>query len=99
MVIEAYTFSKKMNSTAQPTGSGTQISVVLKENTSVLNPHFLVHNYSFAHNYIKWGSRYYFVDDIISISHDIAKRSTLGFKEQIPFDNLWGSIGITRSAR
>lgn len=73
MVIEAYTFSKKMNSTAQPSGSGTQISVVLKENTSVLNPHFLVHNYSFAHNYVKWGSRYYFVDDIVSISHDMAE--------------------------
>lgn len=73
MVIEAYTFSKKMNSTAQPSGSGTQISVVLKENTSVLNPHFLVHNYSFAHNYVKWGSRYYFVDDIISISHGMAE--------------------------
>lgn len=73
MVIEAYTFSKKMNSTAQPSGSGTQLSVLLKENTSVLNPHFFVHDYSFAHNYIKWGSRYYFVDDIISISDGMAE--------------------------
>lgn len=73
MVIEAYTFSKKMNSTAQPTGSGTQLNVHLKENTSVLNPHFFVHNYNFAHNYVKWGSRYYFVDDIISISDGMAE--------------------------
>ena len=73
MVIEAYTFSKKMNSTAQPSGSGTQLTVTLKENTSVLNPHFLVHGYSFAHNYIKWDSRYYFVDDIVSISNDMAE--------------------------
>ena len=73
MVIEAYTFSKKMNSTAQPTGSGTQLTVHLKENTSVLNPHFFVHNYNFAHNYVKWGSRYYFVDDIISISDGMAE--------------------------
>ena len=42
MVIEAFTFSKKMNSTAKPSGSGTQLNVLLKENTSVLNPHFLV---------------------------------------------------------
>lgn len=73
MVIEAYTFSKKMNSTAQPSGSGTQLNVVLKENTSVLNPHFLVHAYNFAHNYIRWGSRFYFVDDIVSISNDMAE--------------------------
>lgn len=73
MVIEAYTFSKKMNSTAQPTGSGTQLNVHLKENTSVLNPHFFVHAYNFAHNYVKWGSRYYFVDDIISISDGMAE--------------------------
>ena len=73
MVIEAYTFSKKMNSTAQPSGAGTQLTVHLKENTSVLNPHFFVHNYNFAHNYVKWGSRYYFVDDIISISDGMAE--------------------------
>ena len=73
MVIEAYTFSKKMNSTAQPSGSGTQLTVTLKENTSVLNPHFLVHNYNFAHNYVKWGNRFYFVDDIISISNGMAE--------------------------
>lgn len=73
MVIEAFSFSKKMNSTAQPSGSGTQLNVLLKENTSVLNPHFLVHNYSFAHNYVKWGSRFYFIDDIISISDGMAE--------------------------
>jgi len=74
MVIEAYSgFSKELNSTKQPTGQGTQLTVTLKENTSVLNPHFYVHNYSFAHNYVKWGSRYYFVDDIISISQGMAE--------------------------
>lgn len=74
MVIEAYSgFSKKHNSTKQPSGSGTQINVQLKENTSVLNPVFLVHAYNFSHNYIKWGSRYYFIDDIVSISNDMAE--------------------------
>ena len=71
--IEAYTFAKKHNSTRQPSGSGRSISVKLKENTSVLNPHFYVHDYSFADNYIKWGSRYYFVEDIISISDGMAE--------------------------
>ena len=36
---------------------------------------------------------------LISIKHEIVKRSTLGFKEQIPFESLWGNIGITRSAK
>lgn len=71
--IEAYTFSKKHNSTKQPTGSGRSLSVKLKENTSVLAPHFYVHDYSFSDNYIKWGSRYYFVEDIISISNGMAE--------------------------
>lgn len=69
MVIEAYSgFSKKPNSTKQPSGSGTQLTVHLKENCSVLNPIFIVAGYNLSHNYIKWGSRYYFIDDIIIIS-------------------------------
>ena len=35
----------------------------------------------------------------ISIMQEIAKRSTSGFREQIPFDNLCGNIGITLSAK
>ena len=72
--IEAYSgFSKEINSTKRPSGSGTSISVKLKENTSVLNPHFYVHAYDFSHNYVKWGSRYYFIDDIVSISDGMAE--------------------------
>ena len=74
MVIEAYSgFSKKPNSTKQPSGSGTQITVRLKENCSVLNPIFIVHGYSLSHNYIKWGSRYYFIDDIVILSNEHAE--------------------------
>ena len=74
MVIEAYSgFTKKHNSTKQPSGSGTQINVKLKDGTSILKPHFRLHNYNFAHNYIKWGSRCYFVDDIISLSNNEAE--------------------------
>ena len=46
MVIEAYSgFSKKPNSTKQPSGSGTTLTVHLKENCSVLNPIFIVAGY------------------------------------------------------
>ena len=66
-------FSKKPNSTKQPLGSGTTVSAVFKENTSVLNPHFIVKSYNLAYNYVKWGSRYYFVDDIIMLSDNMAE--------------------------
>ena len=63
--IKAYTgFSKPINSTKQPTG-GHSINVVLKEPTSVISPTFIITGFSTAWNYISWGSRYYFVDDII----------------------------------
>lgn len=74
MVIEAYSgFSKKPNSTKQPSASGTSLTVHLKENCSVLNPIFIVHGYNLSHNYIKWGVRYYFIDDIIILSNEHAE--------------------------
>ena len=66
--ITAFTgFSKPINSTKQPTG-GQTINVVLKEPTSVLSPTFTITGFSTAWNYIQWGSRYYFVDDIVVLS-------------------------------
>lgn len=65
MQITAYSnFSKKINSTKVPSG-GTSMEVTLKEPTSVVSPIFRVHHYSLNHNYLKWGNRYYYIDDII----------------------------------
>lgn len=73
MVIEAYSgFSKKPNSTKQPSG-GSQITCTLKDGCSVLNPVFLLHGYNLSHNYVKWGSRYYYIDDIIIIGNELAE--------------------------
>lgn len=71
--ITAYTFSKRENSTKQPTGlSGTDYSVVLKDRTSYENPVFLLHSDDvLTFNYIQWGSWYYFVDDIIIERDDL----------------------------
>lgn len=72
--LEFFTgFSKKPNSTKQPAGTGTTISAVFKEGTSVLNPHFIIKNFNTSYNYIKWGSRCYFVDDIIMLSNNMAE--------------------------
>lgn len=73
MNITCYSgFSKKPNSTKQPTG-GTSKSVVLKQPTSVLNPVFIIEGYNLAWNYIQWGVRYYYVDDIVIVHNNIAE--------------------------
>ena len=63
-------FSKEANSTKQPSG-GTPVNCVLKENTSVVHPVFILQSANFTINYLSWGSRYYFVDDIIALTNDM----------------------------
>ena len=68
--VTFYTFSKRENSTAVPTG-GTAVSCVLKEQTSLLAPSFLLHWESRP----TWTAaffegRYYFVTDIMSVRND-----------------------------
>lgn len=67
MQITLYSgFSKEVNSTKQPTG-GTAVSCTLKENTSIINPVFILNGANFSTNYVSWNGRYYFVDDIVSV--------------------------------
>lgn len=63
-------FSKEANSTKRPSG-GTPVNCVLKENTSVVHPVFILQSANFTINYISWGNRYYFVDDIIALTNDM----------------------------
>ena len=73
MTIKTYTnFSKRKNSTKQPTG-GTDVSVVLKEPTSIVNPVFKCSSVSDSVNYVYCESfgRYYFVSDIVHVTNDI----------------------------
>ena len=65
MNIKLYNFSKRKNSTLQPSG-GTEVNVVLKSNCSIYTPIFLlstdnVENY----NYLSWNNRYYYITDIV----------------------------------
>lgn len=73
LTLEMFTFSKKHNSTKQPSGSGATVSAVFKDNTSVVKPTFIIKGFNTSWNYIKWGNRYYFVDDIVIISNDHAE--------------------------
>lgn len=65
MQITLYKFSKKNNSTAQPSG-GTAVNVRLKAPTSVLSPVFILSSNALDYNYCKWNGRYYYINDIIS---------------------------------
>lgn len=56
-------FSKRKNSTKQPTG-GTTAEVYLKENTSIENPTFLIDGIDTEVNYISAFGNYYYVSDI-----------------------------------
>lgn len=67
MQITLYTgFSKEHNSTKQPSG-GTTVNCYLKDDTSLINPVFILDGANFSVNYVQWGSRYYFVDDVVSV--------------------------------
>lgn len=64
-------FSKRINSTKRPTG-GTTINVALKTPCSVMTPTFRISGFNLAWDYIEWGSRYYYVDDVTIETNDIA---------------------------
>lgn len=63
-------FSKKKNSTKQPTG-GRTIDAKFKAPTSYENPTFIVHGIDFDYTYAKWGDHYYFINDIVIGNNDI----------------------------
>lgn len=65
-------FSKPINSTKRPSG-GQTISVFLKHPTSVVNPTFRITGFNTAWNYVQWGSRYYYVRDIIIMTETQAE--------------------------
>lgn len=64
--LNFYKLDKRINSTKQPTGNGTAVANVdLKGPCSVYNPVFVLDGIADDFNYVKWGSRYYFVQDCI----------------------------------
>lgn len=72
MNVTFYSFQKKANSTAQPTG-GTTVSVQLKQPCDVLNPSLILKqttrgNWNYA--YIPAWGRYYFMSNITFLTGD-----------------------------
>lgn len=61
-----YTLGKRVNSTLQPSGSGTNFDIVLKTPTSMLNPTIQLQTTNpttYNYCYIAYFGRYYFVGD------------------------------------
>ncbi len=100
MTITYWTnFSKRINSTKQPTG-GTNITVVLKTPCSVDKPVFILNGISDSINYIKWGSRYYYVTEVtwltndnIQVSCDLDRMAT--YKENIKSTSAYVSYATS----
>ena len=59
-------FSKRRNSTKQPTG-GTLKTVYLKEETSIEQPSFILQEGISDYTYVQAFGKYYFVSDVISL--------------------------------
>ena len=69
---EYFKFSKRKNSTKQPTGSGTSYTVNLKSGTSYISPTLLLEiSGQPDYNYLEFEGWYYFVTDIISVRNDL----------------------------
>ena len=70
--IYFYNITKRLNSTARPSGTGAKYECVLKDNTSILAP-VLKLNLSAkpTYNYFKMDDRYYWITDIISLANNL----------------------------
>lgn len=67
-----FNFAKRKNSTAAPTGAGTDFDVTLKERTDLLQPIFLLsYNGTPAWTYAVFQGRYYFVTGYESVHNDL----------------------------
>ena len=67
-----YKFSKRKNSTKQPTGTGTQFDVNLKSGTSFISPTLLLNHSGVPdYNYVSFEGSYYFIRDIVSVRQDL----------------------------
>ena len=64
-------FSKRRNSTKQPSTLSDQRTVTLKEGCSQDKPVFIVTGNNFNYNYCMWDGKYYFIDDIVSLKNNL----------------------------
>ena len=69
-IVSFGTFSKRRNSTKQPATLSDQRTVTLKENCSQDHPVFICSGNNFNYNYCMWDSKYYFIEDTVSLANN-----------------------------
>ena len=69
--VQFGTFSKRKNSTKQPTAFTDSRTVTLKESCSQDRPVFICTGNDFNYNYCIWDNKYYFIDEIISLKNNL----------------------------
>lgn len=91
-------FSKRHNSTKTPSG-GTDVNVLLKNPCSIMNPSFTISGFNTSWNYVKWGSRFYYVNDIVIEHNDIATyKCSIDVMATFKSDILASSQMVSRNA-
>lgn len=63
-------FNKRKNSTKRPGTADAVLDVLLKDNTSIESPSFILSGQNFEYNYAAAFGHYYFITDIISLSNN-----------------------------
>lgn len=71
LTLSLFSFSKRHNSTAIPSGDGFVVDVALKRETSFNNPVFVLHGAKPTATYARFENAYYFIDDLRSIRDDV----------------------------
>lgn len=74
MTITLYQFTKRQNSTKQPTNTDPHIdvsNVYLKEPCDEFKPVFQISSTYASYNYLKWDSRYYWISSRTYMTNDI----------------------------
>lgn len=72
LTAKFYTFSKRKNSTLQPSGASTDFNVTLKGGSSLLTPTlFLDISSRPTFNYLEFEGKYYYITDIVSVRNNL----------------------------
>ena len=71
--LSLWDFSKRKNSTKQPTGTAATKTVRLKEGTSLESPVFVLDGQIHGYNYAQFGAVYYYIDDVVIAKNQITE--------------------------
>lgn len=71
--LNLWSFSKRRNSTKQPTGAAVTKTVKLKEGTSLEQPTFILDGQVHGYNYAQFGGVYYYIDDVVIAKNNITE--------------------------